>query len=222
MVLASTLVFRLILSISLFMAREVSHWRKRRRPSPCPTSLFSGFKVDASQSRADLLALGLAVTNILSGLVWLSIRPKTISKVDPNGVDCYWIAPHFPASVVSELQCCIFQTGVAAKSSKNDEVATVDATKFVQGALYGGLLRSGTQSYLANLSLYPGKAELPFLPLNTQAVILQPLGDKGVAIIGGDTIRGFTTADQVLFRLPYAVTLLNIILIVENDIRVQV
>lgn len=57
-------------------------------------------------------------------------------------------------------------------------------------------MKSGTQSYLANLSLYPGKSELPFLPSNTQAVILQPLGDKGIAIIGGDTIRGFTTSDQ--------------------------
>ena len=35
----------------------------------------------SSQSRADLLALGLAVTNVLTGLVWLSIRPKSISKV---------------------------------------------------------------------------------------------------------------------------------------------
>ncbi|XP_074274485.1 protein COFACTOR ASSEMBLY OF COMPLEX C SUBUNIT B CCB4, chloroplastic [Silene latifolia] len=175
----------------------------------------------SSQSRADLLALGLAVTNILSGLVWLSIRPKTISKVDPDGVDCYWIAPHLPVSVVSELQwfwqslsmvtccrslviindgSCIFQIGVAAKSSEN-EVETVDATKFVQGSLYGGLMRSGTQSYLANLSLYPGKSELPFLPSNTQAVILQPLGDKGVAILGGDTIRGFSTADQAWIAL---------------------
>lgn len=33
-----------------------------------------------------------------------------------------------------------------------------------------------------------------------QAVILQPLGNKGIAIVGGDMIRGFTTADQVL---PY-------------------
>lgn len=32
----------------------------------------------------------------------------------------------------------------------------------------------------------------------SQAVILQPLGEKGIAIIGGDTIRGFTTSDQVL------------------------
>ncbi|XP_058193983.1 uncharacterized protein LOC131310792 isoform X3 [Rhododendron vialii] len=31
-----------------------------------------------------------------------------------------------------------------------------------------------------------------------QAVILQLLGDKGIAIIGGDAIRGFTTSDQAL------------------------
>jgi hypothetical protein len=38
----------------------------------------------SSQSRADLLTLGLAVTNILSGLVWLTIRPKSISVVRAN------------------------------------------------------------------------------------------------------------------------------------------
>lgn len=32
-----------------------------------------------------------------------------------------------------------------------------------------------------------------------QAVILQPLGEKGIAIVGGDMIRGFSTADQVCF-----------------------
>ncbi|CAH9095324.1 unnamed protein product [Cuscuta europaea] len=35
----------------------------------------------SSQSRADLLTIGLAVTNILNGLVWLSIKPKSISVV---------------------------------------------------------------------------------------------------------------------------------------------
>ncbi|CAN1311203.1 Protein COFACTOR ASSEMBLY OF COMPLEX C SUBUNIT B CCB4, chloroplastic [Linum perenne] len=35
----------------------------------------------SSQSRADLLTLGLAVTSILTGLVWLTIKPKSISVV---------------------------------------------------------------------------------------------------------------------------------------------
>ncbi|KNA15831.1 hypothetical protein SOVF_094640 isoform B [Spinacia oleracea] len=143
----------------------------------------------SSQSRADLLALGLAVTNILAGLVWLSIRPKSISKVDPEGVECHWISPGLPDSDVSELEwfweslsavtccrslviiyesSCICQIGMTAESSIIGEAETVDATKLIQGTLYRGIMNSRAQSYLANLSLYPGKSELPFLPPNTQ------------------------------------------------------
>ncbi|KAI3515527.1 hypothetical protein L1887_14426 [Cichorium endivia] len=158
---------------------------------------------DASscQSRADLLAIGLAVTNILAGLVWLSIRPKSISVVPPRGVECERIHSSIPDSVASELKwaweslstvtcckslvivydgICVLQIGYASTSS-----TFVDADKLMQGSIYQGVIKSGSQSYLANLSLYPGKSELPFLPSNTQAVILQPLGDKGIAIIGG-------------------------------------
>ncbi|XVF02339.1 hypothetical protein REPUB_Repub04eG0167200 [Reevesia pubescens] len=171
----------------------------------------------SSQSRADLLTLGLAVTNILTGLVWLSIRPKSISPVDPQGVECQVVCAHLPKSVVSEIfwaweslsavtccrslvivyDCkCIVQIGVAAKSWNDGEPVAVDAAKLMQGSLCQGVLMSGSQSYLANLSLYPGRSELPFLPSNTQAVILQPLGEKGIVVLGGDTIRGFTTSDQ--------------------------
>ncbi|KAL8137711.1 hypothetical protein V2J09_003712 [Rumex salicifolius] len=171
----------------------------------------------SSQSRADLLTLGLAVSNILAGLVWMSIRPKSISVVVPEGVECSRVAPHMPDFVVSELEwfweslsgvtCCkslvvvydnecILQTGVAAKSCEDGEAVDVDAAKLIQGSIYQGILKSGSQRYFANLSLYPAKSELPFLPPNMQAVISQPLGNRGIAIIGGDTIRGFSTADQ--------------------------
>ncbi|XP_057948505.1 protein COFACTOR ASSEMBLY OF COMPLEX C SUBUNIT B CCB4, chloroplastic isoform X3 [Malania oleifera] len=162
-------------------------------------------------------------SSILTGLVWLSIRPKTIAVVNLEGVECRRVYSGLPDFVVSELlwvwetlslatccrslvvvyDCfCILQIGVAAESpSDNDDAITVDAHKLMQGSLYQGVMKSGAQSYLANLSLYPGKSELPFLPLNTQAVILQPLGTKGIAIIGGDTIRGFTGSDQAWITL---------------------
>ncbi|GMH01645.1 hypothetical protein Nepgr_003484 [Nepenthes gracilis] len=159
----------------------------------------------SAQPRADLLTLGLAVTDILTGLVWLSIRPKSISMVDPQGVECQRVSLYLPDSAASELEWslvvvydnnCILQIGMAAESSKCGEAEAVDVAKLIQGSLYQGIMNSGAQSYLGNLSLYPGKSELPFLPANTPAVILQPLGGKGTLIIGGDTVRGFTTTDQ--------------------------
>ncbi|KDP21271.1 hypothetical protein JCGZ_21742 [Jatropha curcas] len=171
----------------------------------------------SSQSRADLLTLGLAVTNILTGLIWLTIKPKSISAVDPQGVECRIIYSHLHDFVVSELlwvweslsavtccrslvivydSICLLQIGVAAESHNKGEALAVDAAKLMQGSLYQAVMKSGAQNYLANLSLYPGRSELPFFPSNTQAVILQPLGAKGIAIIGGHTIRGFTSSDQ--------------------------
>ncbi|KFK40848.1 hypothetical protein AALP_AA2G049300 [Arabis alpina] len=171
----------------------------------------------SSQSRADLLALGLAVTNLLTGLVWLSIRPKSIIPVEPEGVECKVVESNLPASLVSELlwsweslkaaTCCrslvivyngicLLQIGMAAESPEDNKTVIVNIDKLMQGSVYKGVMKSKAQSYLANLSLYPGRSELPFLPANTQAVILQPLGDKGIIVIGGNTIRGFTSSDQ--------------------------
>ncbi|ANM59640.1 cofactor assembly of complex C [Arabidopsis thaliana] len=157
----------------------------------------------SSQSRADLLALGLAVTNLLTGLVWLSIRPKSITPVNPKGVECKVVESDLPASMVSELlwaweslkvaTCCkslvivyngicLIQIGMVAESPEDKKTVIVKTDKLMQGSVYRGVMKS--------------KAQLPFLPANTQAVILQPLGDKGIAVIGGNTIRGFTSSDQ--------------------------
>ncbi|XP_020259330.1 protein COFACTOR ASSEMBLY OF COMPLEX C SUBUNIT B CCB4, chloroplastic [Asparagus officinalis] len=180
---------------------------------------FSGIApvadASSSQSRADILTLGLAVTNLLTGLVWLSIRPKDISPVVPKGVDCRRIDSTISQVAACELlwaweslsaaSCCrslvivyggncLLQIGVAAAVGSDPVI--IDVPKLMQGSLYRNAMKSGKQSYLANLSLYPGKSELPFLPIDTQAVILQPLSDKGIAIIGGDTIRGFNNLDQ--------------------------
>ncbi|CAN6236469.1 unnamed protein product [Urochloa humidicola] len=171
----------------------------------------------SSQSRADILTLALSVTDILAGLVWLSIRPKSISPVVPRGVECKRVGPGVSSSALHELlwtwdslttaTCCkslvvvyggncVLQVGVAAGSPEDGNALTVDAQKFIQGSLYKNAMESKKQSYLANLALYPGRSELPFLPANTQALILQPIGDKGIAVVGGDTIRGFTSIDQ--------------------------
>ncbi|THF95949.1 hypothetical protein TEA_002044 [Camellia sinensis var. sinensis] len=71
----------------------------------------------------------------------------------------------------------IFQIGFAAASPASDkEAVPVDANNLMQGSLYQSVLKSGS-------------------------LILQPLGDEGIAIIGGDTIRGFTTSDQAWISL---------------------
>ncbi|XP_078438408.1 cofactor assembly of complex C isoform X3 [Wolffia australiana] len=172
----------------------------------------------SSQSRADILSLALAVTDILAGLVWLSIRPKYISPQAPEGLECRRIHPCLPDFAVRELlwawtslseatccrsliivhkKNCLLQIGISSESSSMDGVPIeVDVPTLLRGSLCQKALKSGKQTYLANLPLYPGRVEFPFLPTNTQALILQPIGDDGIAIAGGDTTRGFSSLDQ--------------------------
>lgn len=172
----------------------------------------------SSQSRADVLTLALAVTIVLTGLVWISIRPKYSSPVKLQGVECKRVEATLPLKATAELywvweslanitccqalvivykSSCVLQVGVAFESTTvQGEAVSVDAPKLVQGSLCQGIWSSGKQNYMANLALYPGRFELSFLPQNTQAVILQPLGVEGVMIVAGDKIRGFSQSDQ--------------------------
>ncbi|CAK7332727.1 unnamed protein product [Dovyalis caffra] len=111
------------------------------------------------------------------------------------------IAPVADASrsLVVVYDCrCILQIGVAAESV-NNEALTIDAAKLMQGSLYQAAIKSASQllaektvpkddsllilyaeSYLANLSLYPGRSELPFLPSNTQEAVRGGLSEEKV------------------------------------------
>ncbi|KAH7443202.1 hypothetical protein KP509_02G025500 [Ceratopteris richardii] len=181
---------------------------------------FSGIPpvADASsaQSRADVVALLLAATVVLTGLVWLSVKPRKPIPVKLIGVDCLRLDSSLPANATAEViwawealervSCCrslvivyrghtVLQAGLA--SEVDGEAKEVDSSNLIKGSLCQAVWRSEKQSYLANLPLYPGRYELNFLPSNTQAVVLQPLGDEGIMIVAGDTVRGFGQRDQV-------------------------
>ena len=58
--------------------------------------------------------------------------------------------------------------------------------------------RSERPTYLANLALFPGRAEFSsYLPSNTQGVVVQPVGRQGTLVVATDTQRGFSQLDQV-------------------------
>ena len=51
----------------------------------------------------------------------------------------------------------------------------------------------------AESNVHAGRVEFTsFLPENTQAAIIQPIGNDGVLIAASNTQRGFTRLDQVL------------------------
>lgn len=50
--------------------------------------------------------------------------------------------------------------------------------------------------------ILPGRTEFPYLPDNTQSVVLQPFGErKGVLIIGGNKARNLTPRELTRVRM---------------------
>lgn len=70
--------------------------------------------------------------------------------------------------------------------------------KAAAGAVASKVMQTGIGNYLANLVLYPGRAEfVEYLPEATQGVLVQPVGSQGVLVVGCDTVRGISRLDQV-------------------------
>ncbi|GBG69227.1 hypothetical protein CBR_g3926 [Chara braunii] len=175
---------------------------------------------DASsgQSRADVLSLALSATLLLTGLMWKSVQPKPPVTVRLQGVECLRMNPVLPARAYEELswawqlvqksmRCggmvviyggqCMMQAGTARQSeSGSGEAQVVDVPALVNKPICGGVLQSGKANYFGNLPLFPGRVEFDFLPSNTQAVVVHPLGEEGLLILASDTVRGFRPIDQ--------------------------
>ncbi|KAJ9527668.1 hypothetical protein QJQ45_025944 [Haematococcus lacustris] len=229
--------------------------------------------VDASssQSRADVLAIIMSAVLLLTGLQWLSLKPKVVPSVTLEGEEVNWVdrEVRLPAAAVEELQwtwsalraCTRCKSLVVLLECGQQQASAVmpvlchDAsmmhqeqqqrqqphpagalaltppqtpcppllhlvllfdnvsgrTIFCAGLLKPGVrpgsaqagdictacMKTGQGNYLANLVLYPGRAEfVSFLPENTQGVAVQPIADRGVLIAGIDAVRGLGRLDQ--------------------------
>ena len=171
----------------------------------------------SSQSRADVLCLAMAGCLVLTGLTWIALKPKTPVKVVLNGVDrgAGFVDPALAPDAAAELRWCwdalrastatgavavfydgrrVMQAGVVPKNAADGRL-TAEAPRL--GDICRRCMETGGGNYLANLALFPGRVEFaPYLPDNTQAVVIAPIGNEGVIVAASGTQRGFTPADQ--------------------------
>ncbi|KAK9836014.1 hypothetical protein WJX81_006388 [Elliptochloris bilobata] len=168
--------------------------------------------VDASssQSRADVVIIGLSAVLVLTGLQWLSLRPKPLVPVEPDGERVSYMSVRVPREAAAELRwawdalrtatrCralvafhrgrCVMHSGVAARGLRPGAAS--------MGPICMRALETGAGIYMANLVLYPGRLEFAgYLPENMQGVLVQPAGEHGLLVAATDTQRGFGRLDQ--------------------------
>lgn len=163
--------------------------------------------LSASQSRADALGVILSALLILTGLLWQRIQPKLPESVELIGEQGFELADDLTDSIKTELAWAshLLLTNTATRSVvvyydekvllRRGVLGPKDAVS--PGVILKRVLSKQKPVYLVNLALYPGRIEFDYLPENTQGLIAQPLGDRGVLILGANAPRSYTKQDEV-------------------------
>lgn len=160
----------------------------------------------ASQARSDALGIIEGAALLLIGFLWQQIQPLPPEKVVLIGESGFELEPDLPKAMQTELAWAthLLLTNTVTRSLVvyyNGQTilrrGILGKEKQVNpGAIVNKVLQNQKPVYLVNLNLYPGKVEFNYLPENTQGIICQPIGDKGVLILGADTPRSYTKQDE--------------------------
>ena len=163
-------------------------------------------QITDSQARSDALGVIEGAVLILVGLLWQQIQAKIPDTVVLTGETGLEIDPELHEAAKTELAWAshLLLTNTVTRSlvvyydGKTILRRGVLGTnsKVEPGAIVERVLSKGKPVYLVSLSLYPGKVEFDYLPENTQGVICQPIGDRGVLILGANAPRSYTKQDE--------------------------
>ncbi|WP_026082354.1 cofactor assembly of complex C subunit B [Mastigocladopsis repens] len=163
-------------------------------------------EITPSQARADVLGVILSAVLILIGLIWQQVQPRLPEAVQLIGEEGFVLAPDLPEVVKTELAWAshLLLTNTVTRSLVvfyQDKVLLrrgilSSKSQVLPGPILKRVLEKQKPVYLVDLKVYPGRIEFDYLPENTQGVICQPIGTKGVLILAANAPRSYTKQDE--------------------------
>jgi len=159
-----------------------------------------------TQARSDVLGVILSAVLILTGLLWQQVQPTPPDRVELAGEAVFELDKSLPDAVQTEMAWAshLLLTNTVTRSVLLWQNGTVLLRRGIfpaqrgvkSGAILQRVLEKQKPVYLVTLKLYPGKLEFDYLPENTQGVICQPVGDRGVLILAANAPRSYTQQDE--------------------------
>ncbi|WP_017720686.1 cofactor assembly of complex C subunit B [Kamptonema formosum] len=158
------------------------------------------------QARSDALGVILSALLILTGLLWQQVQPRSPLAVELKGEQGFELAPDLPEPVKTELAWAslLLLTNTVTRSLVVWYGGRVLLRRGIfgvsqevrPGAILQRVLQKQKPVYLVDLKVYPGRIEFDYLPENTQGIICQPIGSRGVLILGANAPRSYTKQDE--------------------------
>ncbi len=160
--------------------------------------------LDPSLERASVLASILSVLLLLVALLWQRVEPLAPERVPLEGREGLHLAPDLPAQLAEELgwgsTMLLTATPAAVvllhwRGKILLERGLLGSGGFQPGAICRRCMATGKAISLVDLKLYPGREEFAALPTGVPAVLVQPLAQEGVLVLGGWSPRCFSRSD---------------------------
>jgi hypothetical protein len=156
--------------------------------------------------RASVLAALFAVGLMVVAVLWTRAVPEAAERVDLQGEEGLELAPGLPRQLLQDLgwgsQMLLTASPAAVVLVMwRGEVllrrGLLGPLTFTPGPICARALERGQAISLVNLALYPGRAEFDSLLPGLPAVLIQPIADQGLVLLGGWSARCFSRSDLV-------------------------
>ncbi|MFQ3680151.1 MAG: cofactor assembly of complex C subunit B [Pseudanabaenaceae cyanobacterium] len=178
--------------------------------------------VTPAQARADVVGVLASAVLVLIFLLWQQIQPRPPEAVTLIGEERFELAADLPEPVRVELAWAsrLLLTNTVTRSLVlwyngrpvlQRGILPVPPVPVTLGPIAQRVQQTRKPVYLVKLALYPGRLEFSYLPSNTQGVIVQPVGEHGILILGANVPRSYTRQDErwieaIADKLAYTLT----------------
>ena len=162
-------------------------------------------EVNPTLIRAETISGIASIALITIGYLWTEINPTKPPKAKLNGKEGFEICNELSEDIKNELAWGSQQILTATAASTilifwDDKVilrrGLISNKIFKPGEICNRSINQKRLISLVNTELFPGSDEFDGVLDNLPAVIVYPLSNRGLTIVGGWSKRSFTTSDE--------------------------
>ena len=161
-------------------------------------------EVNPPLERAAVLASLLAVGLMLVGVLWTRALPEASIRSELPGEQGFVLNADLPEALAEELAWGSHMLLTASPAAvvlliwRGQPLlrrGLLAPSTFAPGAICQRALEKQSAISLVDLKLYPGRQEFETLLPGLPSVLVQPLGQDGLVVLGGWSVRCFSRSD---------------------------
>ena len=168
-------------------------------------NIVTAAEINPSLVRGETISGIASIALITIGYIWTEIKPKQPDKASLKGKEGFELSPDLSKEKRYELAWGSQQILTATAASTiliywDNKVilrrGLITSKSFKPGDICKRAIEQKRLISLVNTDLFPGRGEFDGVLEGLPAVIVYPLSNRGITVVGGWSKRSFTNSDE--------------------------